>query len=53
MGQAVDREVGSDQDISWLLLQSAQHAGSAILSTVDYIQRLHTRGGVAPNAGHL
>jgi hypothetical protein len=53
MGQAVDREVGSDQDISWLLLQSAQHAGRAILSTVDYIQRLHTRGGVAPNAGHL
>jgi Protein of unknown function (DUF3455) len=22
-----------------------------VLSTIDYIQRLHTRGGVAPNGG--
>jgi FtsP/CotA-like multicopper oxidase with cupredoxin domain len=39
------------KDIAWLLLQSTEHAGSGVLSTVDYIQRLHTRGGVAPNAG--
>jgi hypothetical protein len=32
------------KDIFWLLLQPAQHAGSGVLSTVDYIQRLHTRG---------
>jgi uncharacterized protein DUF3455 len=38
-------------DIPWLLLQATGHAGSGVLSTVDYIQRLHTRGGVAPNAG--
>jgi Protein of unknown function (DUF3455) len=38
-------------DIPWLLLQSTEHAGSGVLSTVDYIQRLHTRGGVAPNGG--
>jgi hypothetical protein len=38
------------QDISWLLLQSAQHAGSGVLSTVDYIQGLHPwRRG--PNGG--
>jgi hypothetical protein len=34
------------KDISWLL-QPAQHAGSEVLSTVDYIQRLYTYGGVA------
>jgi hypothetical protein len=36
------------KDIPWLLLKSTGHAGSGVLSTVDYIQRLHTRGGVAP-----
>jgi uncharacterized protein DUF3455 len=41
----------STKDIPWLLLQSVEHAGSGVLSTVDYIQRLHTRGGVAPNDG--
>ena len=39
------------KDIPWLLLASIEHAGSGVLSTVDYIQRLHTRGGVAPNGG--
>jgi hypothetical protein len=39
------------KDIPWLLLQSTEHAGSGVLSTVDYIQRLHTRGGVAPDGG--
>jgi hypothetical protein len=39
------------KDIPWLLLQAVEHAGSGVLSTVDYVQRLHTRGGVAPNGG--
>jgi FtsP/CotA-like multicopper oxidase with cupredoxin domain len=39
------------KDIPWLLLEATGHAGSGVLSTVDYIQRLHTRGGVAPNGG--
>jgi Protein of unknown function (DUF3455) len=39
------------KDIPWLLLQATEHAGSGVLSTVDYIQRVHTRGGVAPNGG--
>jgi hypothetical protein len=39
------------RDIPWLLLEATEHAGSGVLSTVDYIQRLHTRGGVAPNGG--
>jgi FtsP/CotA-like multicopper oxidase with cupredoxin domain len=38
-------------DIPWLLLQATEHAGSGVLSAVDYVQRLHTRGGVAPNGG--
>jgi Protein of unknown function (DUF3455) len=39
------------KDIPWLLLQATEHAGSGVLSTVDYIQRVRTRGGVAPNGG--
>jgi hypothetical protein len=41
----------STKNILWLLLQATEHAGSGVLSTVDYIQRVHTRGGVAPNRG--
>jgi hypothetical protein len=40
-----------DKDIPWLLLQATSNAGSGTLSTVDYIQRLFTEGGVAPNGG--
>jgi FtsP/CotA-like multicopper oxidase with cupredoxin domain len=39
------------EDIPWLLLGATSNAGSGVLSTVDYIQRLHTDGGVAPNGG--
>jgi Protein of unknown function (DUF3455) len=39
------------KDIPWLLLEATEHAGSGVLSTVDFIQRLHTRGGVAPTGG--
>jgi hypothetical protein len=40
-----------DRDIPWLLLQATSNAGSGTLSTVDYVQRLFTEGGVAPNGG--
>jgi hypothetical protein len=49
---AVEKRVDAPnptKDIPWLLLKSTGHAGSGVLSTVDYIQRLHTRGGVAPS----
>lgn len=39
------------KDILWLLLEAAEHAGSGVLSMVDYIRRLRTRGGVIPNGG--
>jgi hypothetical protein len=40
-----------DKDIPWLLLQATSNAGSGTLSAVDYVQRLFTKGGVAPNGG--
>ena len=39
------------KDIPWLLLKATSNAGSGTLSTVDYIQRVFTKGGVAPNGG--
>jgi hypothetical protein len=34
--------------IPWLLLQAVANQGDGVLATVDYIQRLKTKGGVAP-----
>jgi hypothetical protein len=38
-------------DIAWLLLKASAHEGSGILSSVEYIQRSETHGGVAPSSG--
>jgi hypothetical protein len=35
--------------IAWLLLQAVSNQGDGVLSNVDYIQRLNTKGGVAPS----
>jgi hypothetical protein len=37
-----------DRDIPWLLLKANGNVGAGVLAEVDYIQRLHTAGGVAP-----
>jgi hypothetical protein len=37
--------------IPWLLLEAKAHAGSGAFSTITYVQRLATVGGVAPSAG--
>ena len=37
--------------IPWLLLRAASTQGDGVLAGVDYIQRLETRGGVAPDDG--
>jgi hypothetical protein len=37
--------------IPWLLLEAQEHTGSGAFSTVTYIQRLDTVGGVAPVEG--
>jgi hypothetical protein len=36
--------------IPWLLLQTVSTGGPGILSSVTYIQRVNTRGGIAPTA---
>jgi hypothetical protein len=37
--------------VPWLLLRAKSHDGSGTLSTVAYIRRIETRGGVAPRTG--
>jgi Protein of unknown function (DUF3455) len=41
----------ADGSIPWLVLRAKSHANSGILSSVDYVVRLHTEGGVAPVDG--
>lgn len=36
--------------IPWLLLTAKSHSGEGVLSRVTTIQRIHTEGGLAPNA---
>jgi hypothetical protein len=37
--------------IPWLLLQAASHVGDGRMSSVTYIQRFDTVGGIAPAGG--
>jgi len=37
--------------IPWLLLEAKEHAGSGVFSTITFVQRLNTAGGVAPTEG--
>jgi hypothetical protein len=37
------------RDIPWLLLQATSNAGPGLFADVEYIQRLETEGGVAPD----
>ena len=43
-------EAPNPQAIPWLLLSATSHSGEGILSRVTSIQRIHTEGGVAPEA---
>ena len=56
-GQLPDPQaaVGADQDqgaiagaIPWLLLRAVSNQGDGVLAEVDFIQRIKTRGGIAP-----
>ena len=38
--------------IPWLLLSAASHTGKGILAQVTTIQRIHTQGGLPPQAGN-
>jgi hypothetical protein len=48
LAKAPAPEAGS---IPWLLLTAVSHEGTGIFARVTSIQRLHTRGGLAPPAG--
>ncbi|GAA4600870.1 hypothetical protein BJY16_003688 [Actinoplanes octamycinicus] len=43
-----DKELKREGTIAELLLKVNSHTGTGILSKADYINRLHTSGGVAP-----
>src|SRR5215472_11927799 len=55
-GSAVVGQVKAKADapkpdaIPWLLLTAASHTGQGVLSGVTSIQRIHTEGGLAPDA---
>jgi hypothetical protein len=55
-GSEVTGKVIAKQDspkpgaIPWLLLSAATHTGEGILARVTTIQRIHTEGGLPPNA---
>jgi Protein of unknown function (DUF3455) len=56
-GSAVVAEVAAKADsaeprtIQWLLLRAKSHQGSGALSSVAYIRRIDTKGGLAPSTG--
>jgi hypothetical protein len=41
----------SQNAIPWLLLEATSHGGDGVFSTITHIQRLDTKGGVAPSKG--
>lgn len=44
-------EAPSKKAIPWLLLEAKSHTGGGAFSTITHIQRLATKGGVAPSKG--
>jgi hypothetical protein len=53
VGSAVARVDAPDKHtaIPWLLLNAVSHAGTGVMSDVIAVQRVDTRGGVAPTSG--
>jgi hypothetical protein len=52
VGEVVARaDAPSNNAIQWLLLKAKSHAGGGAFSTITHIQRLDTKGGVAPSKG--
>jgi hypothetical protein len=43
--------VNSPTSIPWLLLKAVAHTGTGVFSTITYVQRVDTEGGVAPATG--
>jgi hypothetical protein len=52
VGAVVKRaDAPSKNAIPWLLLEAKSHAGAGAFSTITHIQRLDTKGGIAPKKG--
>ena len=52
VGEVVARaDAANPHAIPWLLLKAKSHGGSGVFSTVTYIQRVATVGGIAPADG--
>lgn len=52
MGKVVAKQDAPRPDaIPWLLLAAVNHTGKGILTQVTTIQRIHTEGGLPPQAG--
>jgi hypothetical protein len=50
-GKVVAQESPDSDAIPWLLLTAIEHSGAGIMSNVDSIQRIDTKGGTAPVTG--
>jgi hypothetical protein len=46
--QATKPSPTPEKNIAWLLLAATSNQGDGVLAQVDFVQRLETRGGVAP-----
>lgn len=52
VGAVLERADSPDPgSIPWLLLEAKEHTGSGVFSTITFVQRLDTVGGVAPADG--
>jgi Protein of unknown function (DUF3455) len=52
VGEVLERDDSPDAGaIPWLLLGAKEHRGSGAFSTIAYVQRFNTVGGVAPSEG--
>jgi hypothetical protein len=50
-GHIVARKASPEGSIPWLLLEASAHAGYGMVQHAEYIQRIDTKGGVAPAEG--
>jgi len=51
-GRIISRlEVNSEASISWLLVKVVAHIGKGLFSSVSYINRINTHGGLPPVSG--
>lgn len=50
-GRAVANATPDPESIPWLLLTATGHEGEGVMKNVSSVQRLHTKGGLAPTSG--